>query len=90
MTNEELVNNIVCKNCRVPLSIRIPCNVFDKEYCFIYDSALQVAKEKDKQYFSTEFILKILEINSNISDRSCPNTVAKEIIKRLKNENNIS
>lgn len=49
MTNEELVNNVVCKNCRVFKSTIKPCNMFDKDYCFIYNIALQVANEKDRQ-----------------------------------------
>ena len=48
MTNEELVNNIVCKNCRDNVC-RTACSPFNKEYCFIYNSALQVANEKDKK-----------------------------------------
>jgi len=48
MTNKALVNNVVCKNCRDDIC-RIACSPFNKEYCFIYNSALQVAKEKDKQ-----------------------------------------
>lgn len=48
MTNEELVNNIVCKRCRVN-AIVMHCSLIDKEYCFIFSSALQVANEKDKQ-----------------------------------------
>lgn len=48
MTNEELVNNIVCKNCRGN-TCEMTCSTFNKEYCFIYNSALQVANEKDKQ-----------------------------------------
>ena len=49
MTNEELVNNIVCKNCRVNKQSENKCTSYDKEHCFIYNSALQVANEKDKQ-----------------------------------------
>lgn len=49
MTNEELVNNIVCKNCRVSISATKQCTPFNKEYCFNYSSALQVTREKDKQ-----------------------------------------
>lgn len=49
MTNEELVNNVVCKNCKDNIC-RTACSPFNKEYCFIYNSALQVANEKDKQY----------------------------------------
>ena len=50
MKNEELVNNIVCNHCRVSINSTKPCNTFDKEHCFIYNSALQVANEKDKQW----------------------------------------
>lgn len=49
MTNEELVNNIVCKNCRVCINTGEDCNKESKEYYFAYSSALQVANEKDKQ-----------------------------------------
>ena len=48
MTNKELVNNIVCKNCRAN-TCKTACSHFNKKYCFIYNSALQVANEKDKQ-----------------------------------------
>lgn len=50
MTNKELVDNIVCKNCRVSISATKHCTTSDKERCFTYDSALQVAREKDKQW----------------------------------------
>ena len=48
MKNEELVNNIVCKNCRVCINTGEDCNKETKELCFAYSSALQVANEKDK------------------------------------------
>lgn len=48
MTNEELVNNIVCKTCIVT-KCKKECSVSDKECCFIFNSALQLANEKDKQ-----------------------------------------
>lgn len=50
MTNEELVNNVVCKACRVCINTEEDCNEKTKECCFSYSSALQIAKEKDKQY----------------------------------------
>lgn len=49
MTNEELINNVVCNNCRVKISSGRQCTTFNKIECFIYSSALQVAREKDKQ-----------------------------------------
>lgn len=49
MINEELVNNIVCKNCRVRIGSGLQCVKSNKITCFIYNSALQVANEKDKQ-----------------------------------------
>lgn len=50
MTNKELVNNIVCKNCRVRIGSGLQCVTSNEIRCFIYTSALQVANEKDKQY----------------------------------------
>lgn len=50
MTNQELVNNIVCNNCRVKINSGRKCTPFNTVECFIYNSALQVANEKDKQY----------------------------------------
>lgn len=49
MTNKELVNYIVCNNCRVNKQSENKCIDYDKEHCFIYTSALDVANEKDKQ-----------------------------------------
>lgn len=49
MKNEELVTNVVCNNCRVNQQSENKCTNYNKEHCFIYTSALQVANEKDKQ-----------------------------------------
>lgn len=49
-----------------------------------YSGAMEMAQWKDKQYLNANFILEVLRINSNISDRSSPHEIAEQIVKELK------
>ena len=48
--------------------------------------AMQMYQWTKEQFLNTDFILKILQLNSNIQDRSNPHWIAKQILKQLEEQ----
>lgn len=84
LNNNNLVKEICERAC--PLDIKI-CETVQHTYCAVYNLCLAIAKTKDKEYISRDFVLEVLRINSNIRDRSCPSAIAYKISQELKKEN---
>lgn len=70
--------------CCYPIRCEYTCNwcsmTAAKQYC------LEMYQWTKEQFLNTDFIMKILQLNSNIQDRSNPHWIAEQILKQLEEQ----
>ena len=59
-------------------------NIYKTFYEMAYNSAMEMAEWKDKEFWSLDNIEKIIVTYKSFPDRSCPSELVKKTIEKLK------